>query len=194
MLGLLYCFDFEPLKDIVISYRNFNSKHHDICRFVLRLIINIRSWTKMLTLPTWCIMGKTYYNEIEMKLSHAVNIRIIITVKVGPDSDGYCYEYESIYMLCLCACVCGAYHVSTFGLGEFSSEKWTPDQISDVRLSIKGMPHQCVRACAYLGNNMYVWIVCFMKLQTCVSVRVCMRACVSPTVLLSMAYLACPVN
>ena len=37
-LAFWYCFNFAILMDIVVSYLNFNSRYHDKCKFVVKLI------------------------------------------------------------------------------------------------------------------------------------------------------------
>ena len=37
-LAFWYCFNFAILMDIVVSYLNFNSRYHDKCTFVVKLI------------------------------------------------------------------------------------------------------------------------------------------------------------
>ena len=63
-LACLHCFNFENQMDIVISYLNFNSKHHDKCKVALKFIslattsVLIRTCTKMPIMLTLCIMAR----------------------------------------------------------------------------------------------------------------------------------------
>ena len=38
LLAFFYCFNYKNLIHIVISYLNFKSKHHDKCKFAVKLI------------------------------------------------------------------------------------------------------------------------------------------------------------
>ena len=49
MLECLYCFNYENLTDIVISYFKFNSKHHDKYTFVVKLT-SLANTSKLCTL------------------------------------------------------------------------------------------------------------------------------------------------
>ena len=89
MLSFLYDFHYESDVDIVISHFNFNSKHHDKCKFTLTFIplVTIFNLFPVEVIQNANIANFVYYGKTWIYKSKFVALTFTVRCESGPTSD-----------------------------------------------------------------------------------------------------------